>query len=569
MHFNIALASTFVVNASAFIIGTERAPLIGPSFATNFDHFTSKPLEDAKTEFSSRLEQLFSTEKLNRTDLVFAVDVFSANTNSSIYSKFHVGEGQEKILTAGELNSDTIGRLGSVSKLVTAYGLIAEAGIEVFSHPVTRYFPELRSNSTVPNRIKWEEITVGALASHQAGTGGVGDYFRKVQSGTEMTVDSYVAFLRDEKRPTMAAYRNALYSDAGYSLLGHVLGRITGQSYPEAIQKVLFDRLGLNSSTAFPPAPGPDVNAMNRTLVANTSSFNIDSPITASSGGVFGSISDLRKIGLSILNSEVLSSATTRAWMKPLSATGSLVDLVGAPWEINRLTIPATPGSNYTRVSDLYTKAGGNGDYTCILALSPDHGIGYTFLIAGSTASSARWPLRQTLGEVFIPAAERAAAENADKNYTGTFVDTSSGNTTTNMTITFDKNEPGLGLKSFYFQGTESSYLLVGATKPIAGSYRMYPTGPSETSQSLAELYRSEGTIRVSQRIVYYASPLEPRAAALGGEGLFENQFEWYNIGFQGATDELVFEITDGKLVSVTVVGAELLTGKPLVLNRL
>jgi CubicO group peptidase (beta-lactamase class C family) len=211
MHFNIALASTFVVNASAFIIGTERAPLIGPSFATNFDHFTSKPLEDAKTEFSSRLEQLFSTEKLNRTDLVFAVDVFSANTNSSIYSKFHVGEGQEKILTAGELNSDTIGRLGSVSKLVTAYGLIAEAGIEVFSHPVTRYFPELRSNSTVPNRIKWEEITVGALASHQAGTGGVGgmfifstrirdtcpvytntstiDYFRKVQSGTEMTVD--------------------------------------------------------------------------------------------------------------------------------------------------------------------------------------------------------------------------------------------------------------------------------------------------------------------------------------------------------------------------------------------
>lgn len=79
----------------------------------------------------------------------------------------------------------------------------------------------------------------------------------------------------------MAAYRNALYSDAGYSLLGHVLGRITGQSYPEAMQKVLFDRLGLNSSTAFPPAPGSDVNAMNRTLVANTSSFNVDGPITA------------------------------------------------------------------------------------------------------------------------------------------------------------------------------------------------------------------------------------------------------------------------------------------------
>ncbi|CAH0050377.1 unnamed protein product [Clonostachys solani] len=569
MHLNIALASAFIVNASAFIIGTERAPLIGPSFPTNFDHSASKHFEDAKTEFSSRLELLFSTGKLNQTDLVFAVDVFSANTNSSIYSKLHIGEGQEKILTAGELNFDTIGRLGSVSKLVTAYGLIAEAGIEVFSHPVTRYFPELLNNSTVPNRINWEEITVGALASHQAGTGGVGDYFRKVQSGTEMTVDSYIAFLRDEKRPAMAAYRNALYSDAGYSLLGHVLGRITGKSYPEAIQKTLFHRLGLNSSTAFPPTAGPNVNAMNRTLVDNTSSFNIDSPITASSGGVFSSISDLRKIGLSILNSEILSPATTRAWMKPLSATGSLVDLVGAPWEINRLTIPATPGSNYTRVSDLYTKAGGNGDYTCILALSPDHGIGYSFLIAGSTASSARWPLRQALGEVFVPAAERAAAENAEKNYAGTFVDRSSENNTTNMTITFDNDEPGLGVKSFYFGGKEFRYLLAGASKPIAGSYRVYPTGPSETAQSLAEMYRSKGTIRVSQRIVYYGSPLEPRAAALGGEGLFENQFEWYNIGFQGATDELVFEFTDGKLVSVTVVGAEVLTGKPLILYRL
>ncbi|CAG9983129.1 unnamed protein product [Clonostachys byssicola] len=569
MHFNIALTSAFVVTASASIIGTDHNPLIGPSFPTNFGYSTSKHLEDAKTEFSSRLEQLFSSGKLNQTDLVFAVDVFSANTNSSIYSNFHVGEGQEKILTTGELNSDTIGRLGSVSKLVTAYGLIAEAGIEVFSHPVTKYFPELLSNSTTPNRINWEEITVGALASHQAGTGGIGDYFRKVESGLEMTVDTFVAFLRDEKRPTMSAYRNALYSDAGYSLLGHLLGRITGKSYPEAIQQVLFDRLGLNSSTAFPPAPGPIVNAMNRTLIDNNSSFNIDSPITASSGGVFGSISDLRKIGLSILNSEVLSPATTRAWMKPLSATGSLVELVGAPWEIARLTIPATIGSNHTRVSDLYTKAGGNGDYTCILALSPDHGIGYTFLIAGSTASTARWPLRQALGEVFIPAAERAAAENAEKNYAGTFVDTSSGNTTTNMTITFDADEPGLGVKSFYLEGNDSRHLLMGASKPYPATYRMYPTGPSETSQSLAELYRSEGTIRVSQRVVLYLSPLEPRAAALGDGGLFENQLEWNNVGFRGATDELVFEITDGKLASVTVVDAELFIGKPLVLHRL
>jgi CubicO group peptidase (beta-lactamase class C family) len=78
----------------------------------------------------------------------------------------------------------------------------------------------------------------------------------------------------------MPAYRNALYSDAGYSLLGHVLARITGQSYPDSMQKILFGPLGMNSTTAKPPT-GPDLNAINRYLVDNTSSWNVDVQVTA------------------------------------------------------------------------------------------------------------------------------------------------------------------------------------------------------------------------------------------------------------------------------------------------
>lgn len=92
---------------------------------------------------------------------------------------------------------------------------------------------------------------------------------------------------------------------------------------------------------------------------------------------MYTNLADLRTTGLSILNSNILAASTTQEWMKPLSGTGSLVELVGAPWEITRLMIPVSPASTRTRVRDLYLKAGGNVDYTSVIALSPDHGLGY------------------------------------------------------------------------------------------------------------------------------------------------------------------------------------------------
>lgn len=156
------------------IVATDQVPLLGPSFISNFDKSESQAINEAKSEFPDIIESLFSSGDLNRTDLIFAVDVFSASTNDSIYSYYHVGEGQEYALTAGRLDDHTVSRIGSVSKLFTAYAIIAQAGIEVFSHPVTRYLPELAGNATSNplQRISWDDITVGALLSHQAGSGG-------------------------------------------------------------------------------------------------------------------------------------------------------------------------------------------------------------------------------------------------------------------------------------------------------------------------------------------------------------------------------------------------------------
>ena len=158
------------------IVAADQVPLLGPSFISNFDSSRSQAINEAKSQFPGIIEDLFSSGDLNRTDLIFAVDVFSASTNDSIYSYYHVGEGQEYALSAGRLDDQTISRIGSVSKLFTAYAIVAQAGTEVFSHPVTRYLPELAGNSTSNplQRIDWNHVTLGALLSQQAGSGGPG-----------------------------------------------------------------------------------------------------------------------------------------------------------------------------------------------------------------------------------------------------------------------------------------------------------------------------------------------------------------------------------------------------------
>ncbi|KAJ5827390.1 hypothetical protein N7447_004153 [Penicillium robsamsonii] len=532
-------------SSTARIIATDEVPFIGPSFLSNFDPSSSTAIKNAKSKFPGLIDNLFSTGDLNSTDLAIHIDVFSAATNKSIYSYSHVGQNSKHSLTSGELNDKTISRIGSVTKLFTVYAIIAKAGIEVFSHPVTKYLPELGGNSANDplEEIRWEDITVGALASQQAGSGGAADFIKShadPEKPLEYAPEDLLNFFRDKKKPVISPFRNAVYSDGGFAILGQVLARLSGKTYREAVQEVLFDPLGLDSMSTTVPT-GSDLNVIDRRSIDKNTSWANDVEVLASTGSYYSNSADLRTAGLAILNSEILSPATTSQWMKPNSGTGSLVELVGAPWEISRLEIPVTPGSNRTRISDLYTKAGGNIDYTSIFALSPDHGIGYSILVAGFTATPARWPLRDLVGETFIPAAEHAAAENAKQNLAGTFVDEKSPDT--NITLSVDRGRPGLGLKSFWIKGENSR---------DSANQRLYPTGLNSFSRSLSSLYKTKGELRVAHRMVAPQPPMKPRAAVEGGKGgLFDNSFVWMNLDFAGPSDEFIFNLVDGRLVSV------------------
>lgn len=91
--------------------------------------------------------------------------------------------------------------------------------------------------------------------------------------------------------------------------------------------------------------------------------------------GLTSTISDLAKLGQSILTSAVLPAATTRRWLKPFASASILPNAVGRPWEIDYYR--ASPAD---AIIDVYTKSGTVGKYSSYFGLVPSYDVGFAIL---------------------------------------------------------------------------------------------------------------------------------------------------------------------------------------------
>lgn len=270
----------------------------------------------------------------------------------------------------------------------------------------------------------------------------------------------------------MAPFSTPSYSNAAFSVLGFALENITGSSLSDLLTSALIGPLGLNGSSYAQPA------SANRSIVPfdSISSFYSGQLFDAgAAGGCYSSLNDMTKFGISILNSTFLTPAQTRNWLKPESLTSNVNSSVGAPWEIYR-----APGE---RVSYLYTKNGQLGLYSSQMVLMPDYNVGFTVLAAGASGPQQVSVLSDLLTEVFYPALEAAAREEADDIYAGTFQDPNGLNSS--MIIATD-DRPGLGVEEWIFNGTAVNSIVKAAAFSQAPdglefSIRLYPTGLKTT----------------------------------------------------------------------------------------
>ena len=215
-------------------------------------------------------------------------------------------EGDETVFATGVGHADQSGKavtaemphaVGSVAKPITATAVLTlvDRGRLALDDAVSAYVPWL---ADAPG----EPITVRELLSHTSGmphddsatvmlqnTLGMGD---PPSLADWDAFESYLA-ATTHRRQLDDQFR---YYNSGYAILGRLIERITGESFPEYVQTAVFDPLGMDDSSfaaasavtdeqvASPHAPGEE--GLNPTPLPDT-------PVFGPPGGLVAPVTDL------------------------------------------------------------------------------------------------------------------------------------------------------------------------------------------------------------------------------------------------------------------------------------
>ncbi|GAB7329107.1 hypothetical protein MBLNU13_g00940t1 [Cladosporium sp. NU13] len=162
--------------------------------------------------------------------------------------------------------------------------------------------------------------------------------------------------------------------------------------------------------------------------------------------GLTSTISDLAKLGESILTSAVLPAATTRRWLKPFASASILPNAVGRPWEIDYYR--ASPAD---AIIDVYTKSGTVGKYSSYFGLVPSYDVGFAILAVdnGREAPDLDAYADITLGAL-LQTDELARAQAS-----GTIAGTYTAETNSTLVIGPATADPGLAIVQLKGNGTD------------------------------------------------------------------------------------------------------------------
>lgn len=114
----------------------------------------------------------YGQETGNATAL--SVRIVSAHDNAYLFDFHHTPDTLNTSTgSVSNVTSDSMYRIGSISKLFTVYALLLNSGLEIWLKSVTDFVPELKAaasnNGSAVETVRWQEVTVRALASQLAG----------------------------------------------------------------------------------------------------------------------------------------------------------------------------------------------------------------------------------------------------------------------------------------------------------------------------------------------------------------------------------------------------------------
>ncbi|MEN9562459.1 MAG: hypothetical protein RIR73_703 [Chloroflexota bacterium] len=218
------------------------------------------------------------------------------------------GYGFADVETSTPITTDTVFHLGSVGKQFTAMGvmMLAEEGALNYDDPISTHLPELA----------WmdDEVTIRRLLYHTSGIMGYDDsdniYNALVASAERPGNDELLSVLAEQGEMLSSPGEEYSYSNTGYDLLGILIERLSGQSYPQFMEENIFGPLEMSHTFAVPN----DVRLNAPEVAQSYSTEGAYEPDVLDalngSGSIYSTLGDLYLYDQALLNNELVSVET-------------------------------------------------------------------------------------------------------------------------------------------------------------------------------------------------------------------------------------------------------------------
>lgn len=210
---------------------------------------------------------------------------------------FAKGFGVSNVETKTPVTPDTLFRIASTTKMLTAAALVAlaEQGKIKLDEPIGKYVKGLSP--------KLSQVTVHQLLTH---TAGLRDSYSTNGTHDDSALASFVRSWTDDYLIGNPSEVYS-YSNIGYGLAALVLESVTGKPYADAMNDILFQPLGMRRTTLRPTEAMTYPLSQGHEILSGQTNPSVVRPFADDSrywanGGVFTSVADFSRFAVAFLN---------------------------------------------------------------------------------------------------------------------------------------------------------------------------------------------------------------------------------------------------------------------------
>ncbi len=350
-----------------------------PAFLLGADKLVLRPMVLPQGDMSSiRSEAQKLIQGMLDRGIMQGVSLALVDRNGPIWIE---GFGQADVDSGSLVDADTVFRVGSLSKPVTALGVVLaqQQGLLDLDRALDKQLPSFSIRTHTSER---PTITPRQLLSHRSGLPSdlrKGMYTQTPFTDvTQLLQDEYLAFAPD------SIYS---YSNIGYNLLGHLLQHRSGSSFQGYMQRNIFEPLGMMRSSYSAQITLPNLASGHSNGKRELKPPLRDRPAL----GLFSSANDLGRLLSALLRESVLGinrDVLRSMWIPQLAK--------------DQLTLGLTPGLGWfiehnQMLGRVVRHGGSTMFYGAEMALLPEHGLGVVVLANGANSSRAARQLAATI----------------------------------------------------------------------------------------------------------------------------------------------------------------------------